>query len=164
MNVYKRRFLTADERFDSFHDKAVEGCHEWTGGISANGYGMFWIDGRAVSAHRYAWTRVHGPTDGLHVLHHCDNKRCVNVSHLFSGTNADNVADKMAKGRRGSTLPHNPSRGTAHPRAKLTDEEVRSIRTETIGYGDSKRLCSKYGITATTLWHIRRGTTWKHLL
>jgi hypothetical protein len=51
-------------------------------------------------AHRVAWEKVHGPIpQGMQVLHRCDTPLCVNVEHLFLGTNADNQRDKASKGR-----------------------------------------------------------------
>lgn len=80
------------------------GCLFFTGSIG-NGYGLvrYYVDGKRVreNATRMAWILVYGPIpEGLFVLHHCDTPECVNVEHMFLGTNYDNVLDKVLKGRQ----------------------------------------------------------------
>ena len=59
---------------------------------------------------------------GLCVLHHCDNRRCVNPAHLFLGTNTDNMQYKTRKGRgRNSSCEKNSN-------AVLSDADVKEIR------------------------------------
>ena len=57
---------------------------EWTGGMHAEGYGMFWLTKhKYVRAHRWAYAHKHGGIpDGLVIDHLCHNRRCVNTDHL----------------------------------------------------------------------------------
>ncbi len=94
------------------------GCCLWTAGKFKNGYGAFWVNGQNHRAHRVAWEIANGPIpDGLGVLHQCDTPACQNVNHLFLGTNIDNTADKVAKGRQAKgpgAGPKNPPCGDQH--------------------------------------------------
>lgn len=101
------------------------GCREWVRHTNADGYGMLWLNGGAERTHRAAWLAEHGAIPvGMHVLHRCDNRKCINIAHLFLGTNADNVADKVSKNRQGRPNIKGEQMGLA----KLTDAKVRLIR------------------------------------
>jgi len=77
----------------------ANGCLEWIGNLDKDGYGLIRDGGKRLRTHRVAWMLHYGETPTLNVLHKCDNPRCCRVDHLFLGTNADNVADKVSKGR-----------------------------------------------------------------
>jgi len=97
-----------DSRFWSKIDKGDgTGCWLWTAAKRSSGYGQFWLDGHQQSAHRASWQLHHGPIpEGMFVCHHCDVRPCVNPSHLFLGTLADNHADMCAKGRQARGEKH----------------------------------------------------------
>jgi len=97
------------------------GCREWTGyTMPKMGYGRVRVSGRMTLTHRYAWMIAHGDIPpGVKVLHHCDNPPCCETNptegypegHLFLGTDAENSADRDAKGRNGfATRTHCPAR------------------------------------------------------
>ena len=86
-----------------------------------------WDGKKANGAHRISAMLhglISGTDDQLHVLHKCDNRKCCNPSHLFVGTNADNVADKVKKGRVGWKAHHGEQNGMA----KLSENQVGEIR------------------------------------
>ncbi len=94
--------LSLTERFwKNVEHKGPNECWPWTAGRT-NGYGIFYISKGIgqVMAHRVAWFLTHGKIpDGLFVCHDCDYRRCCNPTHLFLGTNEDNIRDMAQKGR-----------------------------------------------------------------
>lgn len=111
---------------------------------------------KSVMAHRYAWERVNGPVpDGMHVCHRCDVPACVNPAHLFLGTNADNTADKHAKGRS--------ARGEKDGNSKLTARDVVMIRKARASGESFTRIAARYGVWYQTIQDIIAGRTWRHV-
>lgn len=78
----------------------TQDCWNWTACKTHFGYGHFRLNGKMVMAHRVSWIDTFGEiSDGLSILHKCDNPSCVNPGHLFLGDYADNARDREQKGR-----------------------------------------------------------------
>jgi hypothetical protein len=133
-------------------------CWLWSGCLDTSGYGNIRVRGKVLRCHRVAWELTHGTVPpGLHVLHRCDVRRCLNPAHLFLGTNADNVADKKAKGRVGA------KRGEEQPSAKLTENDVRSIRW-LVETGTSQRaVAGAFEVSKSQVSRIVHGERWRYL-
>lgn len=134
-------------------------CIVWPFPLDAYGYGQFGHNNMTRKAHRASYELNRGPiTGGLHVCHRCDNRACVNPNHLFLATNAENTADKMAKGRYGTGQGAPP--GERHGRAKLREADVIAIRSsrETL-----RALSERYGVSQGHIWRLRKGLLWSCL-
>lgn len=98
------------ERFWSRVERAPSGCWLWQG-VTANGYGVFKIDGVVTYTHRYSYeTLVEPIPPGLFIDHLCMVRGCVNPSHLEPVTSATNtrralavIGDEHLKGRARQT-------------------------------------------------------------
>jgi hypothetical protein len=131
------------------------GCLLWCGPVNEQGYGRLYIGKRATRANRWAWKQRHGPIPkGQHVLHKCDVTYCVNVDHFFLGTNAENISDKMRKGR------YRCLRGERHPNSKLNENAVRHIRSKV---ESAACYASLYGVTPELVWMVQGRKIWKHV-
>lgn len=175
----RKRNLTADELAAWFWSKTQmsvdhPGCVAWTAGLNEDGYGLVHWGGRTQKAHRIAWELTNGPVPrGMCVLHHCDHPWCVNVDRcLWLGTDADNAADREAKGRgnhpsgeaHGSrTKPERLARGDANGSARLDDGRVRAILARASAGESQRALARTFGVSQSTIRDIVRRHIWRHI-
>ena len=140
-----------EARFWSKTNK-TEGCWLWTDAPQSQGYGTLGIGGRAggkLLAHRLSyWIHYGEPAAGQEICHHCDTPLCVNPAHLFSGTHAENMADKQIKGRAA---------------VSLTEAEVLAIRACRAAGEHLKPIASRFGISKSTTFSIVHRHIWSHV-
>jgi hypothetical protein len=129
------------------------GCLEWTGAKDEKGRGNFKLKGKTVKAPRAAWLLQKGEIpDGMMVCHECDNPRCIEIGHLFLGTQADNMADCAKKGR-----------AKRNGGGKLTEADAAQIKLR-LSLGERPSvLCREYGVSDQLISQIRRGRSWAHV-
>lgn len=134
-------------------------CKEWTGCKNRGGYGMkgFSINGKFVlkRVHRLEWEKHYGPIPPeIKVCHRCDNRACYEITHLYLGTQQDNMTDMMNKNRG------NWAKGEEHGLSKLTPEQVQSIRQQ-LKLGITKvSLAKKFNVSHMSIHSIAVGRTW----
>jgi hypothetical protein len=109
-------------------------------------------------AHRLIWASINGPIpSGIVIRHSCDNPACCNPRHLLSGTQLDNVRDRVERDRG------TRNRGSKCPTAKLNELQVAVIKTRLICGARLTDLAREYGVNKSTIYDIKKGRKWSHL-
>jgi hypothetical protein len=140
------------------HEVAVpfdsDECLIWPFGKTGGGYGYISAEGKGV--HTIVCKLVHGPSPdpSFEVAHGCGNRACCNPRHLRWSSRKGNHADKLLHGTE--------QRGAQHPRAKLTEQDVREIRSLS-GEVTFAELSRRFGVSASVIASIHHGRTWRHL-
>src|SRR5919201_1437316 len=131
----------------------ADGCWLWRGTIHRQ-YGVLTVNNRQVRAHRLAYELTYGSIPaGRVVRHRCDVRACVRPDHLLLGTPADNVQDRVTRGRS--------ARGERVGSAKLTAATVAAIR-ESYARGEAgrSRLARRFGVSRPAIAAVLRGDVW----
>lgn len=181
-----RRRRPIEDRYWEKVDRSggPDACWPWTAATDKDGYpggfwdGTYYAPGRphSIRPARWAYARYIKPIpEGHGVLHHCDNPPCMNFTHWFTGTDADNMADRDAKGRHGGWKtagdaniarrhPERLQRGEAHTHAKLTTMQVLEIRDRYAQGGIFQRqLAAEFGVEQSLISAIVRRKLWRHI-
>lgn len=94
------------------------GCWEWTGCKSKEGFGLFWLEGRNALAHRVSWFLQYGETPDKDIIHSCGNPVCVNPKHLFLVSPKEKYKFFKEKGKQGIVCSQ----------SRLTEEDIINIK------------------------------------
>lgn len=135
-------------------------CWIWRPG--KNRYGTYHVGthfgGRRLKpAHQASYLLHVGPTNGLHVLHKCDNNRCVNPKHLYLGTHQDNMKDRKDRGRSYRAS------GEKNTSAKLSAGQVLAMRALNASGVSYSEIGRRFGISKTAARRNCNGQNWGHI-
>jgi hypothetical protein len=169
------------ERLMATGQRTGTGCLLWTAGCHKPGYGAIKLQGRQLKVHRVSYETFVGPIpDGHQVQHLCEHhyapgdftyRRCFEPTHLTTGTHPANMqamveSGRVATGDRNarSRHPERTARGERVPLAKLTAEQVATIRQRRSSGEKEIAIAREYGLNVSTIGRIMRRETWKHVL
>lgn len=164
MNKFGPKDISDKIRFEKYLMPVTEsGCIIFTGALTKGGYGWFGAGpiNEPTLAHRFAWELVNGPIpSGICVCHHCDVRSCCNVDHLFMGTQADNIADMVSKGRQNG---HPPS-GERNPAAILSNSDVKEIKKRLMMNERGNSIAKHFKVNPSIISRIKSGKIWAHIV
>ncbi len=151
-----RKVITSlEDRLWPYVDRSGNGCWEWQCAKAGAGYGVFVLGKTRHYTHRAAWELTNGPIpDGMFICHHCDNPPCCRPDHLFLGTHADNMRDRVAKGRSG--------KGSQHSQARFTEDDIRYIRSAYPSVTQAV-LAERFNVAPSTISMIVNRVNWPHV-
>lgn len=133
-------------------------CKNTTYCLDTAGYGLVRVGGKLKKHHRLIWEANNGPIpNNMIVRHKCDNRACIEISHLELGTKKDNARDRDIRGRA------NTLKGEQHGNSKLTELHIKSIRALDSTGMSLKEVSEIFGISPSTAGKIVSRQAWKHV-
>lgn len=133
----------------------TEGCWLWTGKANDTGYGIVYTPEKEVKAHRFIWERVLGLEPVQLLRHRCDNRLCVNPTHLLEGTLQQNSQDMCDRVRY--------AHGENYPQATLSDKEIGHIEDLYDVWGMTQAELSRaFNVSSSTISRVLSGKTRKN--
>lgn len=158
--------LITQNDIDRFWSKLnfTDHCWIYTGcSISKNNkYGVFWINGQNMPAHRFSYI-IHNGFKELRpiniICHSCDNPKCVNPNHLWLGTHKDNSQDMVNKDRQS----HNY--GSQNGMSILDESDIQDILIDIHNglYSNINDIVKVYPVTYAAIADMLHGKTWNHI-
>lgn len=166
---------TDKEKDQGYKDRAIKrltrkiviknGCHLYSGCLGYSGYGIFTYRRKHIKAHRAAYMLFSGDIPmGMHVLHSCDVRNCINPAHLRLGTQVENNMDRDIR----NPLINNPNRfnverGSGRYNSILTEVDIPIIRASISDGEPLKSIGARFGVTYATIREIKVGNNWRHV-
>ena len=154
------RPVTNEISFWNKVQRTPDSCWDWKGCLYLTGYGQTTRARKYYYAHRLAYEYSNGPIPaGMIICHKCDNRKCCRPSHLFLGTQFDNMRDMIEKGRdhkRGL-------RGEDNINSKLTSADIAQIREYFLQGLSNTQIAEKFDVTRQCIGLIKRGVNWQSM-
>jgi hypothetical protein len=161
-----RRLATANNYEDRLWKNTIQDgdCLLWAGDTWQDGYGKISWHGVHWRVHRLAYTLKHGPIPyGKLIRHACDRPLCLVDSHHLLGNEAQNMQDKVSRGRQSRGASHSAimrkvvQRGESHCRAKILDKDVELMRRKRLAGATLRSLAKEYQMSISGVHHICSG-------
>jgi len=149
---------------DAHIDHDDDRCLIWPFARASHGYGVTTVGGRYALAHRVMCEKAHGaaPTPAHESAHSCGkgHEGCVHPRHLRWATKSENAVDAMIHGTSGVI----DNKGENHRMAKLTEDDVRSIRRRRECGETNVSLAKEYGVHSSCISQVTNGPNWRHVV
>jgi hypothetical protein len=142
---------TPDRFWSRVDIRGPDDCWPWKGGRRVRGYGGLVFEGKPRLAHHVSFRLTYGRWPD-YSRHSCDNEPCCNPAHLLEGTHADNMADKVQRGRQ--------ARGETLSKGGFTDRDIVAIRADP---RSNKQVAEAYGVDSARISRIRSRKLWGHV-
>lgn len=135
---------------------ANTGCLFWLRGKGSGGYGKVRQNFKQWSVHRLVWQLHYGPiSDDFVIRHSCNNASCINIDHLATGTQQDNIKDMVIAERQ--------NRGSEQHLSKLKENDIPIIRYMLDNGMTAAHISEIYKVSRTVIYYIKWGKTWRHV-